>query len=145
MAAGGENFLTKPIDPDHLARAVFRRAERARRSSALQNTDSLTGLENFRAVEESLEQLMGRALREGSPLSLGMIDLDHFKAINDNYGHATGDRVLQAMGRLLRQRFRDPDVAGRHGGGGIPCGNAWLLGDGGIGIAAGRTGYLSSH
>jgi len=78
--------------------------------------DSLTGLVNHSRLQQALETEVARALRQGMPLSLTMIDIDHFKLINDRYGHPAGDRVLQALARFLRQRLRQADVVARYGG-----------------------------
>ncbi|MCH8498848.1 MAG: GGDEF domain-containing protein [Marinobacter sp.] len=78
--------------------------------------DELTGLYNRRYLEESLERELQRAERAGQPLTLMMIDVDHFKAVNDTYGHQAGDRVLQAVAELLRKRLRAQDIVCRFGG-----------------------------
>jgi diguanylate cyclase (GGDEF)-like protein len=86
---------------------------RAMAKSQLQaETDPLTGLLNRRAMEERV-----RHLREaGTPFALAMADLDHFKRLNDSYGHDTGDRALRSFARVLREAVRDADVVARHGG-----------------------------
>jgi len=86
---------------------------RAMAKSQLQaETDPLTGLLNRRAMEERV-----RHLREAStPFALAMADLDHFKRLNDSYGHDTGDRALRSFARVLREAVRDADVVARHGG-----------------------------
>jgi diguanylate cyclase (GGDEF)-like protein/PAS domain S-box-containing protein len=78
--------------------------------------DGLTSLFNRRYLEESLARELIRAERDGSPVSLVMGDLDHFKAVNDTYGHQFGDRVLQAFGGLIRQYSRGSDIPCRYGG-----------------------------
>ncbi|MBI4983855.1 MAG: diguanylate cyclase, partial [Rhodocyclales bacterium] len=78
--------------------------------------DSLTGLYNRRYLDETLEREIARAKREGHPLSLVMIDVDHFKRLNDTYGHQAGDQVLIALGILLRADTRTEDVPCRFGG-----------------------------
>ena len=84
--------------------------------SEVSSKDALTGLYNRGYVVEKLESEINRSLRHGSPMSLLMLDIDHFKRINDTYGHAAGDQVLQAVGRLLRDSCRVYDVPGRFGG-----------------------------
>jgi diguanylate cyclase (GGDEF)-like protein len=79
-------------------------------------TDSLTGLYNRRHLEHRLEQEVTRAQRYGQPLSCLFVDADHFKRINDEFGHATGDRVLTALAQRLRSRLRASDLATRYGG-----------------------------
>jgi diguanylate cyclase (GGDEF)-like protein len=78
--------------------------------------DALTGLFNRRYLTETLQRELSRCAREALPLSVVMLDVDHFKALNDASGHEAGDRVLQALSRLLAERVRQEDVACRYGG-----------------------------
>jgi diguanylate cyclase (GGDEF)-like protein len=78
--------------------------------------DTLTGLYNRWYVIEKLDSEINRSLRHGSPMSLLMLDLDHFKRINDTYGHGIGDEVLKSVGQTLRESCRVYDVPGRYGG-----------------------------
>ena len=78
--------------------------------------DPLTGLFNRRHLNDTLPQLHALALREGQPLALVIIDLDHFKRVNDRHGHAAGDQILTAFGELLATHSRRSDVACRYGG-----------------------------
>ncbi|MDY7117546.1 diguanylate cyclase [Halomonas sp. SSL-5] len=78
--------------------------------------DPLTGLKNRRYFDELMQHEASRADRDGAPLSLIMIDLDHFKQINDQYGHEAGDSVLMAVAELLHDHFRNADVVCRLGG-----------------------------
>ena len=78
--------------------------------------DELTGLFNRRYFDETLEREVARAGRERSPLVLAMIDLDHFKRVNDTHGHAVGDRLLAELGRILLVQKRSGDFACRYGG-----------------------------
>lgn len=78
--------------------------------------DPLTGLANRRFLSERLPLDISAALRHGRPLSLIMLDLDHFKSINDDYGHALGDQVLKAVGDILINSCRQEDLAARFGG-----------------------------
>jgi len=82
----------------------------------LATTDSLTGLANRRRLFDALEQEVYRAQRYGIALSLIMFDIDHFKRINDNWGHATGDWVLRQIAQETRELLRKTDQAGRYGG-----------------------------
>jgi diguanylate cyclase (GGDEF)-like protein len=84
--------------------------------SEVSSRDSLTGLYNRWFVMEKIDSELNRAMRHGSPMSLLMLDLDHFKRINDTFGHSAGDQVLQEIGRLLRDSCRVYDVPGRYGG-----------------------------
>jgi diguanylate cyclase (GGDEF)-like protein len=79
-------------------------------------TDSLTGLPNKRAVTDTLKRMFAQASRTGSPLSLVLLDLDHFKDINDRLGHPVGDQALANVGAVLRSVLRAADFAGRNGG-----------------------------
>jgi len=79
-------------------------------------TERLTGLGNRRRVEEALQTEVLRARRYGKPFSIILLDIDHFKAINDNFGHQAGDNVLIAIAGLLTRTARETDVVGRWGG-----------------------------
>jgi diguanylate cyclase (GGDEF)-like protein len=80
------------------------------------NNDSLTGLPNKRATDDTLKRMVAQANRSVMPLTAAMLDLDHFKQINDRFGHAKGDEVLAAVGATLRSCIRASDFAGRFGG-----------------------------
>ena len=79
-------------------------------------TDALTGLYNRRHLDSVLKRELGRSKRYALTLSLIMLDIDHFKAVNDTHGHDAGDEVLRAMGRIIRDNARDTDIAARYGG-----------------------------
>jgi diguanylate cyclase (GGDEF)-like protein len=79
-------------------------------------TDDLTQLANRRSFQESLEKEVARADRYGHDLSLLMLDIDHFKKVNDDYGHSVGDQVLRALGGVLRTQLRNIDIPTRYGG-----------------------------
>lgn len=78
--------------------------------------DTLTGLYNRWYVIEKIDTEINRSLRHGSPMALLMLDIDHFKRVNDSYGHSAGDIVLQSVGKVLRDSCRVYDVPGRYGG-----------------------------
>ena len=82
----------------------------------LARQDALTGLANARALNEELERAVAHAGRTEEPLSLVIFDLDHFKDVNDNYGHQMGDHVLKGIGLLLRKQARIDDLPARYGG-----------------------------
>ncbi|WP_422777815.1 diguanylate cyclase [Pseudomonas mediterranea] len=82
----------------------------------LSSTDRLTGLYNRGHWEESLKATYARHQRYGNNSSLVMFDIDHFKRVNDTYGHQAGDKVIEQVARLVREHVRDSDVAGRYGG-----------------------------
>jgi diguanylate cyclase (GGDEF)-like protein len=79
-------------------------------------TDPLTGLPNKRSLDEALRRLIAQSERTGLPLSVVLIDLDHFKSVNDGFGHEMGDRVLAAFGAMLSAEQRASDIAARSGG-----------------------------
>ena len=116
MSEGGDDFLTKPIQPRHLITTVRNRAARARHLKARMVRDSLTGLYNHTHILQLLEDCTFRARRESRPLSFAMLDLDHFKHVNDGYGHPMGDRVIKSLALFLKQRLRKTDFIGRYGG-----------------------------
>lgn len=80
------------------------------------STDALTGLPNRRSVDDTIKRMLAQAGRASSPFSLAVLDLDHFKQINDTLGHERGDDVLAAFGALVRSEIRESDLAGRTGG-----------------------------
>jgi len=90
--------------------------EREARIRQLSRTDALTGLHNRRSILDALDQELGRAARHGRPLSVVILDLDHFKRINDTWGHPAGDQVLRESARVLRENVRETDQVGRYGG-----------------------------
>jgi diguanylate cyclase (GGDEF)-like protein len=113
---GGDDFLTKPLTPQYLTTSVKTRAKRYRSLRAGMIQDSLTGLLNHTRILEQLDLEMARAHRNNAPLSFAMIDIDHFKNVNDSHGHPVGDRVIKGLARLLKQRLRKTDIVGRYGG-----------------------------
>jgi two-component system cell cycle response regulator len=126
LSAGADDYLTKPFDRDELLARVHvgqrlidlhRQIEAKNRLlEELALTDPLTSLPNRRAIEEwSLRQLSGAA-RHGFSLWVALIDLDHFKSVNDTYGHEAGDTVLKKFGEVLRANTRLSDICGRIGG-----------------------------
>lgn len=116
MSLGGDEFLRKPIEPEHLISAVRSRIIRYRALRALMVRDSLTGLLNHTSFKERLRVELTRARRLNKTLSVGIIDIDHFKNVNDSHGHPAGDRIIRNLSRLLKQRLRGADVIGRYGG-----------------------------
>jgi diguanylate cyclase (GGDEF)-like protein len=133
LRIGADDFLAKPFaEAEILARCaamlrikhlqerlrdVQRRLEEQSRKLEEQSvTDALTGLKNRRFFDERLQEEFKRAQRYGDFLSLIMIDLDHFKAVNDRFGHPAGDMVLREAAALIRKSIRDPDICARYGG-----------------------------
>lgn len=96
----------------------FSQAEKALRAQLRQlaDYDELTGCTNYRFTMHLLERELIRARRVKEPLSLAMLDIDHFKKINDTYGHLAGNDILRTFSEILRQNLRGVDIAGRYGG-----------------------------
>jgi len=114
--SGGDDYLPKPVARVELLTRVKVRLERARLLKERSNKDSLTGLLIRRAFMEQLNDMAEESKRNGLIFSLSLIDVDHFKQVNDQYGHMAGDRVLAVFGQLLKKRFRVEDFRGRWGG-----------------------------
>jgi diguanylate cyclase (GGDEF)-like protein len=113
---GGDDFIIKPIDPGRLVSLVRMRADRAITLRSMMDRDSLTGLLNHGRFIERLYQELERCRRIDVEMSLVLIDLDHFKSINDSYGHPSGDQVLRTLARTLSVGLRRIDIIGRYGG-----------------------------
>ncbi|MFZ5723389.1 MAG: GGDEF domain-containing protein [Pseudomonadota bacterium] len=96
--------------------ALIRWRQRERAFRTLSHTDELTRVHNRRSIVDRLEREMARMRRSRAPLSVLLADLDHFKTINDTWGHPTGDRVLRAAAAALQDAVREYDAVGRYGG-----------------------------
>jgi len=107
------NLKRSRIERIRLEKMVNERTAEIERLSKL---DKLTGLLNRMALDEEMDRELRRAQRYIHPLTMLVVDLDHFKSVNDTYGHLGGDEVLRIMGERLRQKLRDTDVVGRYGG-----------------------------
>lgn len=116
ISLGGDDFLTKPISPQHLISAVLARSRRASILNYYMTTDSLTGLLNHSSTLKQLDIELTRAIMKKIPLSFVMIDIDHFKQVNDTHGHLIGDMVLKTLAELFLTRLRNQDTVGRYGG-----------------------------
>jgi diguanylate cyclase len=103
------NFLQTTKDLDEIKDSLKQAEQHS-------NTDALTGLANRRSLEAFLRSAQITAMEAGTPLSILMIDIDHFKSFNDSYGHQVGDQVLRLVGKVLQESVRDCDLAARYGG-----------------------------
>jgi diguanylate cyclase (GGDEF)-like protein len=126
LEAGADDYLAKPFDPGELLarvdvgrRLVELQARLNEAREALTHEamhDPLTGVLNRRAFAGALSRELSRKRRYENVLAVGICDVDHFKQINDTYGHQTGDEVLCGLVRLIESNLRGHDVLGRHGG-----------------------------
>ena len=113
---GGGDYIAKPFDPGELLAKLHVVFERKRYYNRLVASDPLTGLGNRKLFEDRFNRFLELALRYHRPLSLSLMDLDHFKTVNDTHGHPAGDAVLKELSRRLRQETRKTDVVARIGG-----------------------------
>lgn len=126
LELGAHDILTRPVDPEELAARVRTQVRRKRYGDFLRQkldhslemavTDPLTGLHNRRYMNGQLEALMSRANRGGDPVAVLVLDIDHFKAVNDSLGHDAGDEVLREFSVRLATNVRAVDLPCRFGG-----------------------------
>ena len=116
FAAGGDDYVTKPIVGPELVNRIFNRLERSQLLRSRAETDALTGVANRRRSTQDLSQFLHLADRHNQSLCFALLDLDCFKQVNDEYGHAMGDTVLRRLGELLLRTFGGQDVVARWGG-----------------------------
>jgi diguanylate cyclase (GGDEF)-like protein len=114
--SGADDYLLKPVLDEELRARVRVRVERQRLLREVSDVDPVTGLLLRRKFIGAITQRLEEARRQQTPLSVCLLDLDRFKSVNDSHGHMAGDRVLGALGQLLRRRFRTSDLRGRWGG-----------------------------
>ncbi|HJW92170.1 MAG TPA: response regulator [Thermoanaerobaculia bacterium] len=113
---GVDDFLNKPVDADLLLSVVASRLQRSQSVRALIDRDDLTGVLNRAAFMRRAEAAMAESGRKPESTALVMLDLDHFKSINDRYGHLTGDQVLTTFASFVANSIRPGDEIGRYGG-----------------------------
>jgi len=126
LNAGADDYVTKPFRRDELLARMgvgsrildleTRLSESLAREEALATLDSLTGLPNRRALYDRARAELNRAQREKKSIGLIMMDIDDFKPINDQFGHAAGDEALRLVAEVLQKSKRDYDFTGRWGG-----------------------------
>ncbi len=126
MSAGADDYITKPCDPQELQtrlsaghRIIKLQTELLEARESLRYLalhDSLTGLVNRNEVLERLKSETDRSSRDGSSVGVLLVDIDHFKLVNDRYGHADGDQVLVEVASRMRSTLRSYDIVGRYGG-----------------------------
>jgi diguanylate cyclase (GGDEF)-like protein len=116
LRAGADHILPLPVDAELLLQLVVNRAERGRRVREMVHRDGLTGLLNHATLMAELEHAVEFARRHQEPFSFLMIDVDHFKRVNDTYGHLAGDQVLLHLARIFQSTVRASDIIGRYGG-----------------------------
>ncbi|MGE3919648.1 MAG: diguanylate cyclase [Gammaproteobacteria bacterium] len=116
MSIGGDDFITKPVRPEYLVTIVKSRVEHSRTLRSFMVKDALTGIYTQAAFEKQIEIEIARSEQYGLPFSLGLIDLDNFKIVNDTYGHMVGNQVIKSLSSLLQNHLSKTDILGRYGG-----------------------------
>ncbi|MBU3006066.1 response regulator [Paraglaciecola arctica] len=116
LECGADDVIPKNTPPNLIVRQVDSRIQRGQEIRYLASRDSLTGVLNHGQIMDAAAHSLRLAARQHNPTVVVMIDLDHFKEVNDKYGHVAGDKVLIALGQLLLQSVRDTDYVGRYGG-----------------------------
>jgi len=114
--AGADDYIPKPFAEPELVTRIFNRIERNQLLRTLAETDHLTGIANRRQAIKEMNRYLSLTQRYHQPLCVVIIDLDNFKRVNDQYGHAMGDRVLRRSAQIFQQMSRGEDVVARWGG-----------------------------
>jgi diguanylate cyclase (GGDEF)-like protein len=116
FAAGADDFIPVDFQPTEIMERVWNRLERNYFNKNTFESDLLTGLTTRRQSSNTLNQFLKIAERQHQPFTFCILDIDHFKLVNDEFGHAIGDLVLQRFGRMLSRSLRSEDVVARWGG-----------------------------
>ena len=116
LRCGGDDFVAKPAHPQLLTQLVISRIERGRRIREMAHRDGLTGLLNHATLMAELDHAVESGNRREDSFAFVMMDLDHFKRVNDRHGHLAGDQVLVHVARVLQRAARASDLLGRYGG-----------------------------
>ncbi|MFT5924972.1 MAG: diguanylate cyclase (GGDEF)-like protein [Paraglaciecola sp.] len=116
LECGADDIIPKNTPPNLIVQQVDSRIQRGQEIRYLASRDSLTGVLNHGQIMEAAAHAFRLAPRQQQPTVVVMIDLDHFKRVNDKYGHVAGDKVLISLGQLLLSSVRDTDYVGRYGG-----------------------------
>jgi diguanylate cyclase (GGDEF)-like protein len=116
LVAGGDDYLTKPVEPELLRSVVATRLKSSRAMKEMIEMDGLTGVLTHAAFKRRAEAELVQAALHDETVTMVMLDLDHFKSINDRHGHLAGDRVLSEFGSFLKRNVREGDKVGRYGG-----------------------------
>jgi two-component system cell cycle response regulator len=119
LLSGADDYIHKPFDAASLLSRIkinVRSYQYKKRLELMAVTDGLTGLFNHRFIFERLEEETAKVARYGRPLSIIMLDIDNFKAVNDTFGHRAGDEVILSVAHAIMACIRKTDVAGRYGG-----------------------------
>lgn len=115
FAAGADDWVSKPFAGPELVTRILNRLERSRLLQSLAEIDPLTGVANRRKASEELTKFLALSERHSKPFCFALVEVDQLALINERYGFAMGDRVLQHCGRLLKSTFRSEDLVGRWG------------------------------
>jgi diguanylate cyclase (GGDEF)-like protein len=116
LECGADDVIPKNTPPNVIVQQINSRIQRGQEIRYLASRDSLTGVLNHGQIMDAASHALRLASRQQKPTVVVMIDLDHFKGVNDKYGHGGGDKVLISLGQLLLQSVRDTDYVGRYGG-----------------------------